>query len=185
MANSDAAVAPAAASTTADVLEERMIDAEYKIWKKNTPFLYDFVLTHALEWPSLTCQWLPNTRNAKHAVEHNLLLGTHTTGEQNYLMVASCAIPKNDSLDEAAINEAGGGDKKPAAASAGTAPVKSAPKYDEERGEVGGFGHANSNVGKIEIKMKIQHEGEVNRARYMPQNVSNHILVLPFGCFRF
>ena len=122
---------------------------------------------------------------AKHAVEHNLLLGTHTTGEQNYLMVASCAIPKNDSLDEAAINEAGGGDKKPAAASAGTAPVKSAPKYDEERGEVGGFGHANSNVGKIEIKMKIQHEGEVNRARYMPQNVSNHILVLPFGCFRF
>jgi len=37
---------------------------------------------------------------------------------------------------------------------------------------MGGFGHANSNVGKIEIKMKIKHEGEVNRARYMPQNVS-------------
>lgn len=35
---------------------------QYKIWKKNTPFLYDLVLTHALEWPSLTCQWLPDKR---------------------------------------------------------------------------------------------------------------------------
>ena len=41
--------------------EERMVNEEYKIWKKNTPFLYDLVITHALEWPSLTCQWLPGT----------------------------------------------------------------------------------------------------------------------------
>lgn len=33
---------------------------EYKIWKKNSPFLYDLVITHALDWPSLTCQWLPD-----------------------------------------------------------------------------------------------------------------------------
>lgn len=39
--------------------EERLINEEYKIWKKNTPFLYDLVITKALEWPSLTCQWLP------------------------------------------------------------------------------------------------------------------------------
>ena len=37
-----------------------MINEEYKIWKKNTPFLYDLVMTHALEWPSLTAQWLPD-----------------------------------------------------------------------------------------------------------------------------
>ena len=30
-----------------------------QIWKKNTPFLYDTVMTQALEWPSLTAQWLP------------------------------------------------------------------------------------------------------------------------------
>jgi histone-binding protein RBBP4 len=35
------------------------VNEEYKIWKKNTPFLYDLVVTHALEWPSLTVQWLP------------------------------------------------------------------------------------------------------------------------------
>ncbi|CAM9242724.1 unnamed protein product, partial [Ectocarpus sp. 8 AP-2014] len=31
--------------------EEKMITEEYKVWKKNTPFLYDVVMTHALEWP--------------------------------------------------------------------------------------------------------------------------------------
>ena len=36
--------------------EEKQIKEEYKVWKKNTPFLYDFAMTHALEWPSLTCQ---------------------------------------------------------------------------------------------------------------------------------
>uniref|UniRef100_A0A2R8ZK30 Histone-binding protein RBBP4-like N-terminal domain-containing protein n=1 Tax=Pan paniscus TaxID=9597 RepID=A0A2R8ZK30_PANPA len=40
-----------------DAVEERGINKEYKKWKKNTPFLYDLVLTHALEWPSLTAQW--------------------------------------------------------------------------------------------------------------------------------
>lgn len=40
--------------------EEKIINEEYKIWKKNTPFLYDCVLTHALSWPSLTVQWLPD-----------------------------------------------------------------------------------------------------------------------------
>ena len=31
--------------------EETVIEEEYKVWKKNTPFLYDLVITHALEWP--------------------------------------------------------------------------------------------------------------------------------------
>jgi histone-binding protein RBBP4 len=205
--NSDSAAAASAATsatataTAADAIEERLVDAEYKIWKKNTPYLYDFVLTHSLEWPSLTCQWLPQTRSGPHAVEHNLLLGTHTTGEQNYLMVASCSLPKDETVEEQGIDGGGAGvagsgsnvteaaeddeaNRKPPAASssaggtsrasttaAASAALKSAPQYDEERKEVGGFGHAHSAVGKIEIKMKVQHEGEVNRARYMPQNV--------------
>uniref|UniRef100_A0A2I3MNZ7 Histone-binding protein RBBP4-like N-terminal domain-containing protein n=2 Tax=Cercopithecinae TaxID=9528 RepID=A0A2I3MNZ7_PAPAN len=39
-----------------DAVEERVIHKEYKIWKKNTPFLYDLVMTQAPEWPSLTAQ---------------------------------------------------------------------------------------------------------------------------------
>ena len=42
-------------------METKLINEEYKIWKKNTPFLYDLVMTHALEWPSLTVQWLPGS----------------------------------------------------------------------------------------------------------------------------
>ena len=42
-----------------------------------------------------------------------------------------------------------------------------ASHYDSEKGEFGGFGSVS---GKIEIEIKINHEGEVNRARYMPQN---------------
>jgi hypothetical protein len=68
----------------------RLSHRQYKIWKKNSPFLYDLVVTHALEWPSLTCQWLPDKRavaGKDHSI-HRLVLGTHTTdGEQNYLCV--------------------------------------------------------------------------------------------------
>lgn len=41
---------------------------EYKIWKKNTPYLYDTVLTHALTWPTLTCQFLPDMESCVLAV---------------------------------------------------------------------------------------------------------------------
>ena len=40
-------------------------------------------------------------------------------------------------------------------------------EHDDERGEAGGFAGVSA---KIEITQKINHEGEVNRARYMPQN---------------
>ncbi|CAB9496092.1 Probable histone-binding protein lin-53 [Seminavis robusta] len=164
---SGSAGAPAAAAANrqevADVLEERLIDAEYKIWKKNTPFLYDFVLTHALEWPSLTCQFLPTVRKAGDTAEElSLLLGTHTTGEQNYLMMASCVIPTPEDVIES-----------------NTAEGTTAASYDEEKQEMGGFGrNPNSIVGKIEVRMKVKHEGEVNRARHMPQN---HFIVATRG----
>lgn len=124
-------------------------------------------MTHALEWPSLTCQWLPTVKNAgATASEHSLLLGTHTTGEQNYLMVASCNLPKDDAVID---NRTGTTDKENSEVKEHSTSTPAA-SYDEERKEVGGFGHANSNIGKIEIRMKVQHQGEVNRARYMPQN---------------
>lgn len=127
-----------------DALEERLINEEYKIWKKNTPFLYDLVMTHALEWPSLTAQWLPEVTKpeGKDYSIHRLILGTHTSDEQNHLVIASTQLPN----DEAQFDSS---------------------HYDSERAEFGGFGSVS---GKIEIEIRINHEGEVNRARYMPQN---------------
>jgi hypothetical protein len=46
--------------TLSDIMSTKeelaQIDEEYKIWKKNSPFLYDLAMTHALEWPSLSVQ---------------------------------------------------------------------------------------------------------------------------------
>ena len=97
-----------------DETEERILNEEYKIWKKNTPFLYDLVMTHALEWPSLTVQWLPEVKRSNDGESniHKLLLGTHTSNsEPNYLLVAEVLLP----VPEAEID---------------------ARKYDDEKGEV-------------------------------------------------
>lgn len=44
-----------------------------------------------------------------------------------------------------------------------------ARKFDDERGEYGGHGVGNTQC-RINIVQRIPHEGEVNRARYMPDN---------------
>lgn len=41
-------------------MQEKIVNEEYKTWKKNAPFLYDLMLSTALEWPTLTTQWLPD-----------------------------------------------------------------------------------------------------------------------------
>ncbi|CAF4591647.1 unnamed protein product, partial [Rotaria magnacalcarata] len=60
--------------------------------------------------------------------------------EQNHLVIASVQIPKESTSSDST-------------------------QYESERGEFGGFGLFNA---KIEIELKINHDGEVNRARYMP-----------------
>lgn len=46
-----------------EMTEEKIINEEYKTWKKNAPFLYDLMLSTALEWPTLTTQWLPDKQS--------------------------------------------------------------------------------------------------------------------------
>jgi len=132
-------------ATKEAVASEKLVNEEYKIWKKNTPFLYDLVMTHALEWPSLTVEWLPGATTPSESQrysEQQVVLGTHTSdSEQNYLMLASVRLPHIDQEIDAR-------------------------KYNDESNEIGGF----SGSGKIEIKVKINHDGEVNRARHCPHN---------------
>lgn len=123
----------------------RVINEEYKTWKKNAPFMYDLVVTHALDWPSLTLQWFPDKEivPGKDYAVHRLLLGTHTSGnDQNYLKIATVQVPLSATdLDLS--------------------------KYDDDKGEIGGYGGSQS---RITVTQRIDHEGEVNKARYMPQN---------------
>ena len=127
---------------------------EKQIWKKNCPFLYDLVMTHALEWPSLTVEWLPGSTTAyvshlsfslsdcerahvrnvsflphrsdnSNYTEQQVILGTHTSdGEQNHLMLATVRLPHIDQEIDAR-------------------------QYNDENDEVGGFAGA----GKIQVKV--------------------------------
>jgi histone-binding protein RBBP4 len=130
-------------------LERRRRRPALALLTRPSPASADLVITHALEWPSLTAQWLPIKEEHRDAgfSKQQLLLGTHTSeGEQNFLMRAEVQLPLEDSEADARA-------------------------YDEERGEVGGFG---ASAGRVAVVQQINHEGEVNRARAMPQN---HFLV--------
>lgn len=125
---------------------EKIINEEYKTWKKNSPFLYDMILSSALQWPTLTTQWFPDVKEveSKNYAVHRLLFGTHTSsGEENYIQIAEVEIPTSLPPDT--------------------------KDYDEDRGEIGGYGHEALAM-KMKTVQKIDHPSEVNKARYQPQN---------------
>lgn len=81
--------------------EDYQVEEEFSVWRKNTPFLYDLVISHSLEWPSLTVHWLPSSPSlyddGSFAV-HKLILGTHTSDDcPNFLLVAEAHLPVNPS----------------------------------------------------------------------------------------
>ena len=123
--------------------DEQAIQDEYRLWKKNTPFLYDTVLTHCLTWPSLTCEWLPDKSEppgSDYSIQ-KLVLGTQTAdGNDNYLLIASVKLPKDDGEVEVA-------------------------KYDESAQQEG-----SGDQYRISIHSRICHPGEVNKARHNPKN---------------
>ncbi|KAI7866984.1 WD40-repeat-containing domain protein [Spinellus fusiger] len=126
--------------------KEKIIQHEYTVWKKNSPFLYDLIYSHAMEWPSLTCQWFPDveSRPDKNYKIQRLLLGTHTNDEEpNYLQIASVQLPNSQQDIDMR-------------------------KYEESTNEVGG--HGATNEAHVRITQKIVHDGEVNRARYQYEN---------------
>ncbi|KAL0227925.1 hypothetical protein RCL1_004068 [Eukaryota sp. TZLM3-RCL] len=125
--------------------EDFTVAEEYKLWKKNTPYLYDTVITHALEWPSLTIEWLPEQipEADKNYISQRLVLGTNTSGaEQDHLCIVEVRLPNRQA--ELELTE-----------------------YEVNHGEVGGYGVAQCSV---RIIQQIPHPDEVNRARCNPHN---------------
>ncbi|KAF7491698.1 putative histone-binding protein lin-53 [Sarcoptes scabiei] len=125
----------------------------YRIWKKNCPFLYNLLITNSVEWPSTTVQWYSYCKpqvqsnqkmwnnsyqsNFREFVSERILLGTQTEPpEKNYVIIATQYMPL---IDQEQIFACEGG--------------VSLVKY-----------------AKFENYVRIIHEGDVNRARYNPQN---------------
>merc|ERR1711879_1145038 len=77
--------------------------------------------------------------------KHRMIIGTHTSGdEQNSLMVASIKLPSDNTNFDGV-------------------------KYNTDTKEFGGYSTGGS-FGQFEVDVRMNHDGEVNRARYCPHN---------------
>ena len=77
--------------------DEQVINDEYKTWKKNSPYLYDLMISRALQWPSLTVDWLPNKDWVGDYSVQKIAIGTHTNrSEQDMIRICNVKIPIDD-----------------------------------------------------------------------------------------
>ncbi|CUM63050.1 uncharacterized protein PRCAT00000613001 [Priceomyces carsonii] len=83
-------------------LKESLNNEEFKIWKKTVPLLYDTIHTQALDFPSLSVQWLPDytVSDNKNEITVRFLFGTNTSGySQDYLKLGSLKLPSTLASD--------------------------------------------------------------------------------------
>lgn len=127
-------------------------EREYGVWKKNTPFLYDFVSTTSLLWPAITVQFLPDLEQQKpesnevhDLVYQRLLVGSFSLGNGvdtiSIYQIPHYRLFRNLNVDKLNYN------------------------HDKQEFEL-------SKVVKKNVvqQQKINHHGDVNKLRYMPQN---------------
>lgn len=127
----------------------------YLTWKKNARHLYDTLLLYELPWPSLTVQFFPELLYKKNVpggpseslinrTVQRVLLATNTAGQApEYLRIGELTLPEIVSPQTLA-------------------------EYDAEQGTIGGY-HSDKTA-DFRIVQRIQCQGVVSRARYMPQN---------------
>jgi histone-binding protein RBBP4 len=78
-----------------------------------------------------------------------VLLGTHTSGQSaDYLQIAEVHIPRRSGPGAEPLDRM---------------------SYNDEAGELGGYSLSAAQK-RVQVIQRICHDGEVNRARYMPQN---------------
>jgi histone-binding protein RBBP4 len=71
-----------------------IINQEYKIWKKESPDLYDFLLLHSLDWPTYTFQWLPNSEVHDDYVSHfAIIASSNADPDQSSLLKVKIDFP--------------------------------------------------------------------------------------------
>ncbi|KAJ9105659.1 hypothetical protein QFC19_003431 [Naganishia cerealis] len=88
-------------------LREKIINEEFKIWKKTVPLLYDTIHSQALDFPSLSIAWLPDytVSDNKNFITVKFLYGTNTSQHsQDYLKLGSLQLPSTLAPDFASFN---------------------------------------------------------------------------------
>lgn len=74
-------------------------------WRYYARSMYNFSMTQMLEWPSLTCDWIPDKKMVQSDRDYTLqylAVGTQALpGSQNYINIVEVAIPmESDDIDE-------------------------------------------------------------------------------------
>ncbi|OBA21383.1 WD40 repeat-like protein [Metschnikowia bicuspidata var. bicuspidata NRRL YB-4993] len=138
----------------------------YRVFKKNSPYLYDYLCTNSLLWPSLSVQFFPDLEvpdaNAPGATvpppaapklqlstqlaHQRLLLGTFTLG-QAVDAIHLYQVPYYRNLNRCINTDHWA--------------------YNSEKEE---FELPTVSKTKPRVLQLINHHGDVNRLRYMPQN---------------
>jgi histone-binding protein RBBP4 len=73
-------------------------DVEYQTWKKSAPYYYETLVSHLLEWPTLTCQFMPTSEEISEGgfMTQKIIIGTNSCeNETNYLMIFNTRIPSS------------------------------------------------------------------------------------------
>lgn len=88
------------------IFKRELIEEEYKIWRKNVPFLYDLVYTNTLKYSSPCLQWFPDVQRIDNQKSiQRLLMTTFTSGEEkDQLLLGQISFP--DMVDEDSLNNA-------------------------------------------------------------------------------
>ncbi|KAI5955901.1 MSI1 [Candida jiufengensis] len=127
-------------------------EQKYRIWKKNSPFLYEYLSTNSLLWPSLSVQFFPDittqppdSKSSTDIILQRLLHGTYTLGQSIVDSISILQIPSfnsiNKNLEISKLNF----------------------NQDKEEFEI------NSSLPKPKVLQKINQLGDVNKLKYMPQ----------------
>ena len=132
--------------------EDEDTTINYQNWKKNAPLLYDTLITWELQDISLCVNWFPKKDDSKKLYYvQKLILGTYSEGvNKDYLLIAKTILP-NPTLKRS---------------------NKDIKDYNKE--VVKEYAKIKN---KIEIETKIRHEGEINKAKIMPQIKENKQLI--------
>lgn len=145
-------------------LIDKSTQHRYRVFKKNAPFLYDYLSTNSLLWPSLSVLFFPDLENKENNVNdevteasiaaspssqlafQRLLLGTFTLG-QSVDSISIHQLPYYQNLNKCINIEQW--------------------NYSTEKEE---FELSTISKNKIHVNQTINHLGDVNKLKYMPQN---------------
>lgn len=148
-------------------LIDKATQHRYRVFKKNAPYLYDYLSTSSLLWPSLSVQFFPdleqnnpqadegesdihqeklNSSPAKELAFQRLLLGTFTLG-QSVDSISINQLPYYKNLNKCINIEQW--------------------NYSTDKEE---FELSTVPKNKLSVNQTINHLGDVNKLKYMPQN---------------